>query len=93
MAARLLTAAAARIAIGSSKPTNLRVVPQPNGSGTSCRGGEGPALVASYSRAMATALPQQKKSVVKVAVGQMTSTSDLDANLRTCARLVEVGLS
>ncbi|CAM6126409.1 unnamed protein product [Calypogeia fissa] len=95
MASRLLTAAAARIAIGSiNKTASWHSVPLPNGclGRTSRGGGKGLGLVAVYSRAraMATAIPQeQKKSVVKVAVGQMTSTGDLDANFRTCARLVE----
>lgn len=40
---------------------------------------------------MATDVPRSKESV-KVAVGQMTACSDIDANFQTCARLVQVCL-
>lgn len=85
MAGRLLSAAAAKVVIGRSKQENLRK-PKSNASGARPHGG--PVI---YSRAMAAAL-SDLKPVVKVAVGQMTATSDLDANFKTCARLVEVGI-
>jgi predicted amidohydrolase len=94
MAARLLLTGF-RVAFGSSKQTQLSLhLPLLNRS--ACRCGQGAAVAATggviaHTRAMASesGIPQQKKPVVKVAVGQMTATGDLEANFRTCERLVE----